>query len=1031
MHSPKPRRAGSHRHAHDLVPSEQWSAAFAKAGAPATTSRDDPARVRRRIVKVGELTGILAVSYLIVWGWLHGAASRPDVVLELFGIAVASVSLDVALSLSARDERLDLEGLTRLGYVYFVLRCVLLSTFPVRLDLLAGFGPPRLTLTCLAVASVPILVPVPPRRAPLLCALGAVTQPLAVLLFYPPPVDWSNVSNSAVAATMAVFAGYLCARVAQGLRGAVERARHLGAYHLKRLIADTEVSEVWLAHHQLLARPAAVKMIRSESVSATGLGRFVREAQVTSLLTSPHTVTLYDYGVSEEGSPYYAMELLDGSDLQKLVDQRGPLTAAQTIDVGLQVTASLEEAHRRGLVHRDLKPSNLFRCRAGLRDDFIKVLDFGLAEFRPRTDVRSASPLVSPRVLGTPAYVVPELVLGRSVDARADIYQFGCILFFLLTGKPVFVRKNVALTCMAHVVDTAPRVSELAAHPVPPALEELIARCLEKAPGDRPASALELRRALLRVSAELDPKEVSALERKARVTPEPPDVSDPPAGREREVPGFSSSVETRASSLLLAGKGMTGQAVRLMRERLARLAEVIALATVAYYLLWGMVNARDDQSLILQLVVGTAVSVSLDMALVSLARGHMRTRAVLNAAMLYLVLRSIILSLAPVYLNRAVGLEPPRITFTCVLLGLFSWFAPVQPKKLLVPLVLAGASQPLSLLVLGERTGVGDSALNAAVAVIVGYYVTYVSHRLRREATNTGRLGSYHLVELIGKGAMGEVWRAKHNLLARPAAIKLMRAPPDAAKNAALMRRFEREAQVTAALTSPHAVRVFDYGMSSEGALYFAMEFLEGRDLGRLVREDGPRAPSEVVRIGLEVCDALAEAHALGLVHRDLKPENLMQAQVGLSDDFIKVLDFGVVELKRRLEGRAGAALATAPVAGTPGYMAPEIITNSGSDARADIYELGCVMFFLLTGRMVFDEPSPVAVAMAHVTAKPPRVSDVLGRPIPAALEAIIERCLAKEPAKRFASVHELADALRAVPLPRVVESEWTEARLH
>ncbi len=1031
MDSPKPSRAGSHRRAHDLVPSEQWSAAYAKTGPQGGPSRDDPARVRARVIRVGQLTGVLAVSYLVVWGWLHDAASHPEMMIELVGIAAASLSLDLALSLTARDERLDLEGLTRLGYVYFLLRCVVLSTFPVRLDLLAGFGPPRLTLTCLAVASVPVLVPVPPRRAPVLCAFGAATQPLAVLLFYPPPVDWGNVANSAVSATLAVFAGYLCSRAAQGLRGAVERARHLGAYHLKRQISSTDVSEVWLAHHQLLARPAAVKMIRSENVSSAGLERFVREAQVTSLLTSPHTVTLYDYGISEERAPYYAMELLEGSDLQKLVDQRGPLTAAEAIDVALQVTESLEEAHRRGLVHRDLKPSNLFRCRAGLRDDFIKVLDFGLAEFRPRTDVRSASPLVSPRVMGTPAYVVPELVLGRSVDARGDIYQLGCILYFLVTGKPVFVRQTVALTCMAHVVDPAPLASEHAAHPVPNALDDLISRCLEKAPRDRPESAAELRRALLAASKELDPAEVTELERTARVTPTPPAVTNGHRRRDREIPGFSSSEETRASSLLLGGKGMSGQSVRLMRERLARLGEVIALATLAYYVLWGAVNAHGNQALVLQLVVWVAVSVILDMALVFLARSHMPTRTVFNAAMVYLVIRGAMLAFAPVHLNSLVGLEPPRITYTVVLLGLFTWFVPVTPRKVIVPLLLAGASQPLSLLALGIHTGVGDSALNAAVAVIVGYYVTYVSDRLRRAASTSGRLGSYHLVELIGKGAMGEVWRAKHSLLARPAAIKLMLAPPDTANNSALMRRFEREAQVTAALTSPHAVRVFDYGMSSEGALFFAMEFLEGRDLGRLVREDGPRAPGETVRIALEACEALAEAHALGLVHRDLKPENLMQAQVGLRDDFIKVLDFGVVELKRRLERSAGTALATAPVAGTPGYMAPEIITNSGSDARADIYELGCVLFFLLTGRMVFDLPSPVAVAMAHVTAKPPRVSDVLGRPIPSALEAIISRCLAKDPGARFASVNELADALRAVPRPPVVETDRIEARLH
>jgi serine/threonine-protein kinase len=247
-----------------------------------------------------------------------------------------------------------------------------------------------------------------------------------------------------------------------------------------------------------------------------------------------------------------------------------------------------------------------------------------------------------------------------------------------------------------------------------------------------------------------------------------------------------------------------------------------------------------------------------------------------------------------------------------------------------------------------------------------------------------------------------------------------------------LMRRFEREAQVTAMMTSPHAVRVFDYGMSNDGALYFAMELLDGRDLGRLVREDGPRSPAETVRIAREVCDALGEAHNLGLVHRDLKPENLMSARIGLRDDFIKVLDFGVVELRRRLEMRSQkSALASAPVAGTPGYMAPEMITSSGADGRADLYQLGCIMFFLLTGRNVFEDPSAVATAMAHVTAPPPRVEDVLGRRIPEELEAIVARCLAKDPAQRFPSAEAVDGALALVPLPTIVMTERVEGLLH
>ncbi len=1034
MNAERPGDWGSNGARRDLVPGAGWSSNSLVLARPFTGSSRDPVRIRTRVVTVGYATAILTACYLLGWSALHHEILyRADVWQELLGIALASLTLDIALAVTASDRKLPVSQVVKLGYVYFVLRCLLLSVLPVRLDVLAGFGPPRFTLACLAVVSLPTLIPTSPRRALGLCALGAATQPLAVLLWSPAPVNPSIVANSAVASTIAVFVGYVCARIAQGLRGAVERARNLGAYHLRRLIAQTDVSEVWLAHHHLLARPAAVKKIQLEGVTSEVLERFVREAQVTALLTSPHTVTLYDYGVSEEGAPYYAMELLEGEDLQKWIEHRGAVTAAEAIDIGLQACDSLEEAHQKGLVHRDLKPSNIYRCRSGLREDFIKVLDFGMAQFRPRSELHTTSYLVSPRVMGTPAYIVPEVVLGRRVDARSDIYQLGSILFFLLTGRPPFIRHSVELTCMAHVVDAAPRVSNLARHFVPPDLEAVVGRCLEKDPRNRFASAAELKRVLEALRDELNPSEVSELGRAARVAPSPPVPESVGHERlDRDVPGFSGAEETRASSLLLGGEGIRGQTARFVRERLVLMCELTALATVGYYVLWGSFNARGSPALVLEIVVGTTVSVTLDMGLAALSRSsRVRTRTVINAALVYLVLRALPMAMAPVRLNDLVGLEPPRMTFTCVLVGMFSWFVPVPPKKLIFPLIVAGAMQPLSLVVFRDTSGVGESTLTALVSIVVGYYVALVSHRLRREASYSGRLGSYQLVELIGKGAMGEVWRAKHQLLARPAAIKLMRAPPDARKNRALMRRFEREAQVTAALTSPHAVRVFDYGMSNDGALYFAMELLEGRDLGRVVREDGPLAPDEVVRVALETCDALAEAHALGLVHRDLKPENLMQAQVGLRDDFIKVLDFGIVELRRRLEQASGSALASAPIAGTPGYMAPEVITSNGADARADIYELGCVMFFLLTGRPVFEGANPVAVAMAHVTQPPPKVEDVLEHPIPPSLEAIVARCLAKIPSDRYSSVEELVRALNVVPSAIVVRHDPTEELRH
>lgn len=974
----------------------------------------------KRLAAVSYLSGALGLGYFLVWGAIHDALRRPDILVEIVGVTLAWLSLDAALVLHVRKRDVSLDHLTHLALLYFGLRCVLLSVFPVRLDTLAGFEPPRFTLTCVAVVCLPILVAMEPKRALLPCSLGAATQPLAVAIFSTagPVAIW----NSAINAVIAVMAGVLCARITFGLRGTIERAHHLGAYHLTRLIARTEVSEVWLARHRLLARPAAVKRICIPHVGDAVLSRFVREAQATSLLTSPHTVTLYDYGVSEGGAPYYAMELLEGADLQSYVQKQGPLSAGEVVEIALQVCDSLEEAHDKGLLHRDLKPSNVFRCRSGLRDDFVKVLDFGLAEFRRPSGVPTGSVLGSVRVVGTPAYVVPELVLGRRVDERADIYQLGCTLFYLLTGRPVFVRRTVEMTCMAHVVDPAPPVSEHTRQDVPEDLVELVARCLEKNPADRPCSAAEVRRLLEPLRARMRIAREKALSRTSRAELERARSSIPAS----EVPGFSKSDEPMAVSLLVGGAELRGERAELVRRRLAMLVEIVALVTIVFYALWAFGNARGSEHLLKVVVGATAVSVLVDVVVLALAKSErVATRVLVWLALAYLVVRSFLVSYISVRLNLLVGVEPPRITFACVALSVIPLLVPTRPRDIAAPLLLAGATLPLSLVLSGVSRGVADSALNAAVAVAIGCYVASVSDRLRQSANRAGRLGSYHLVRRIGRGAMGEVWSAEHQLLARPAAIKLMSSASDLTASKTLMRRFEREAQVTATLTSPHAVRVFDYGMSNEGALYFVMELLDGRDLGRIVREDGPRSPAETVRIALEVCDALGEAHALGLVHRDLKPENLMSARIGLSEDFTKVLDFGIVELRRRLELTSQkGALASAPVAGTPGFMAPEMITTSGADGRADLYQLGCVMFFLLTGKPVFDEATPVATAMAHVTAPPPRVADALGRPIPEELESIVARCLAKDPAARFASAERLAAALRRVPLPSIVETE-------
>jgi serine/threonine-protein kinase len=258
------------------------------------------------------------------------------------------------------------------------------------------------------------------------------------------------------------------------------------------------MGEVWSARHRMLARMSAVKLIRPEGlVPEAGNGqlllrRFEREARATAALRSPHTVALYDYGATEEGSFYFAMELLDGLDLENLVLRFGPLSAGRTVWLLSQAARSLDEAHEMGIVHRDIKPRNIFTCRAGTEYDFVKVLDFGLVKMNCIEDTQTC--LTREGVAtGTPAYMAPEIATGRpDIDGRADLYGLGCVGYWLLTGQLVFEAPTAMAMALAHVRDRPLPPSSRTEILVPPSLDRLILRCLEKDPAARPESARKL-----------------------------------------------------------------------------------------------------------------------------------------------------------------------------------------------------------------------------------------------------------------------------------------------------------------------------------------------------------------------------------------------------------------------------------------------------------------------------------------------------------------------------------------------------------
>jgi hypothetical protein len=306
----------------------------------------------------------------------------------------------------------------------------------------------------------------------------------------------------------------------------------------------------------------------------------------------------------------------------------------------------------------------------------------------------------------------------------------------------------------------------------------------------------------------------------------------------------------------------------------------------------------------------------------------------------------------------------------------------------------------------------------AAAGIFIAMLFIARQQRALQKATLAARhLGQYTLEEKLGAGGMGTVYRARHAMLRRPTAVKLL--DPDKMSNAAVA-RFEREVQMTSGLSHPNTVAIFDYGRTPEGIFYYAMEYLEGMNLDDLVRHSWPLPEARVIHILRQVCGALAEAHAAGLVHRDVKPANIFLTCRGGLYDFVKVLDFGLV----KVHGSENANITSADaVTGTPLYLSPEAVDQPDQvDPRSDVYSIGAVGYFLLTGTPVFTGATVMEICLKHVQAVPEPPSARCGRPISAALEALVLRCLAKPRAERPENAADLLRELERCPVP----GHWT-----
>jgi serine/threonine-protein kinase len=377
----------------------------------------------------------------------------------------------------------------------------------------------------------------------------------------------------------------------------------------------------------------------------------------------------------------------------------------------------------------------------------------------------------------------------------------------------------------------------------------------------------------------------------------------------------------------------------------------------------------------------------------------------------------------------------PAVTWTEPVILIFPLLVPTTPRRTFLAALLSAMTRPAALFFLaahGEmQWTTGDLMLVSAspmMAVIFGLFGAKIVYGFGREVATAREMGAYRLKTRLGSGGMGEVWSASHRMLARPAAVKLIRPEVLGAAGSdanAAVERFEREAQVTANLCSGHTVNLYDFGRAEDGTFYYVMELLDGLDLETLVTKYGPVPVERAVYLASQVCHSLDEAHAAGLVHRDIKPANVFTCRHGRDLDFIKVLDFGLVKATPRTEVPDAKLTAGDAVLGTPAFLAPETATGGEVDHRADIYAVGCLLYWLVSGRLVFEAETAVALAVAHASLEATPLGEICEEPIPAELDALVLRCLAKDPAERPQTAGDLACDLAGIPLER----PWTLER--
>jgi serine/threonine-protein kinase len=422
-------------------------------------------------------------------------------------------------------------------------------------------------------------------------------------------------------------------------------------------------------------------------------------------------------------------------------------------------------------------------------------------------------------------------------------------------------------------------------------------------------------------------------------------------------------------------------------------------------------------------------------------RRLLSSRTLINIGLVFCVLAALWFSAAEclvvaTYHSDAIRLGMSYFSFSMVWVVFFPAIVPMRSRAAVITIVLAASASPLTRWLADGFGWVRFSegsltfvTIAMVFSVLMGVAVSNVVYKLGKSVTEAREMGSYRLENNLGSGGMGEVWVASHRMLARSSAVKFIRheviAGMDAGEIQRLNQRFEHEVQATATLQSPHTVDIYDYGITPDGTFYYVMELLNGIDMETLVKRFGPIEPERAAYMLIQVCHSLHEAHCRQLIHRDIKPANLFVCEYGEDRDFVKVLDFGLVKHDKAGDGSDPKLTREGSITGTPAYMYPEAITGTGPvDHRSDIYSMGCVAYWLLTGELVFTAKTPMAMLTEHATARPIPPSQRSDLEIPEVLDDVVLACLAKHPDDRPNGADELARRLERIGFERSWDNE-------